>query len=173
VATVLWSSYAAPPLRLAARRRQNCFLTLHISVVFEPVASISTPCCSTPWALQIPPSSDGFPPPVWGLAPYEKRFFADRYQKFSPFFSGKTWHDRPRGGPLAIPPTVARGHRLIGGIWGCFPFLEFFQYFWRPHLYTWGPHSTFIRYLGLSRSMLIQDTFWLRATVLELRAPKP
>ena len=39
----------------------------------------------------------------------------------------KALHSGPPGGPLAIPPTVARGHALFGGIWGFFPFLEFFE----------------------------------------------
>ena len=48
---------------------------------------------------------------------------------------------------------------------------EFFDSLWRPHLYTWRPRSPSIRYAGLSGSMFVPDTFWLRATVLELRGP--
>ena len=64
-----------------------------------------------------------------------------------------------------------RGHRLFGWL-GIFSIFVFFYLLWRPLLYTWHPHSTLIRYLGLSWSMIVLDTFWLRATVFELRAPK-
>ena len=96
-----FSHYASAPLCLAARRRQRFFLTLDISVVFEPVASISTPCCSTPQALQIPPHPKDFRPRL-GVSPHIKNFFADSLTLLQCFF-GRIWHGHPRGRPLVVP----------------------------------------------------------------------
>ena len=91
--------------------KKNC-LTLDIFVVFEPVASISTQCCSTPQALQIPPSSDGFPPPVWGLASHKKHFLPIAKKIFPRFFrqnlarsSVQIWGDAR--GP-SVPPNLVQ-----------------------------------------------------------------
>ena len=94
--------------------------TLDISVVFEAVAVIFARCGRTPQGLQIPPISEGFPPPVWGSAPPPKFFFGRKFLELCRSPVPKTLHSGPPGGPLGISPTAARGHGLFGGNWGFF-----------------------------------------------------
>ena len=100
--------------------------TLDISVVFEPVAVIFTCCGSTPQGLQIPQSPKGFLPAFGGQPLPPNFFFGRKFLELCRSSVPKALHSGPPGGPLAIPPTVARGHGLFGGIWGFFPFLELF-----------------------------------------------
>jgi len=107
---------------------------------------------------------------------FHQFFFNRKFIQLCRSQVSKTLHSGPPGGRLAIPLKQLRVMGCLGdfgGFFSIFNFFSKFKCFWRPHLYTWRTHYTSIRYLWLSRSMFFPDTFWLRATVLELRAPKP
>jgi len=113
--------------------------------------------------------------PPFGGQPLPKNlnfFFRPKFLELCRSPVSKTLYSGPSGGPLAISLSQLGVMGCLGDFGDFFAFWGFFKSYWRPHLYTWRPHFTFVRYLGLSGTMFVPDTFWLRATVLELWAPK-